>query len=232
MTHGPLTQSRAEQPLEQLAENLWRFEGDIPGMKLRRVMTIARMADGGLVVHNGITLDDRAALDSLGPVRYLIVPNGWHRLDAAAYRAKYPGVKVVAPSGGRKSVEKKVPVDLTFEEFPADDVVKLEMLDGVRSQEGVMHVRSKDGLTLVFADAIFNLPARFPGLWGIVYHEIMGSKPGPRVTRLGKLMLVKDKKAYRANLERLAELPDLRRVIVAHGAVGDRETLRAATRTL
>jgi hypothetical protein len=218
--------------IEQLAENLWRHEDSIPGMPLKRVMTIARVSDGGLVIHNGITLNDHAQLELLGPPRYLVVPNGWHRLDAAAYKAKYPGIKVLAPAGGRKKVEQKVPVDLTFDEFPADDVVKFEMLDGVKGQEGVMHVRSADGLTLVFTDAIFNLPGRFPGLWGVVYHEIMGSKPGPRVTRVAKLMLVKDKKAYRAHLERLAALPDIKRVIVAHGAVGDRETIVAAMKTL
>jgi len=44
----------------------------------------------------------------------------------------------------------------------------------------------------------------------------MGSAPGPRISRLAKYSLVKDKAALRAELERLAALPDLVRMIVSH----------------
>lgn len=45
-------------PIERLSERLWRVEGALPGMPMRRVMAIARRSDGGLVVHNAIAVDD------------------------------------------------------------------------------------------------------------------------------------------------------------------------------
>jgi hypothetical protein len=42
------------RPLAQLSERVWRLEGDLEGMPMKRVMTIARRADGELVVHNAI----------------------------------------------------------------------------------------------------------------------------------------------------------------------------------
>ncbi len=225
--------------LEQLAENLWRLEGAVPGMKMTRVMTIARMSDGGLIIHNGVapegSHDTYREIEALGAPRYLVVPNGWHRLDAPKYRARFPNAKVVAPAGARKKVQQVVPVDLTYEDLPRDEAAWIETIDGVCAAEGVMHVRSNDGETLVFTDTVFNLPARFPGLYGFVFHDIVGSKPGPRVTRVGKLFLVKDKKACRAHLERLADTPNLKRVVVAHGAMeanDARGMLRAAAATL
>ena len=42
---------------------------------------------------------------------------------------------------------------------------------------------------------------------------------GPRVSRLAKWVIVKDRKALRADLERLALTPDLERLVVAHETV-------------
>ncbi len=81
-----------------------------------------------------------------------------------------------------------------------------------------MHVRSKDGVSLVFCDAVFNMDKK-EDFAGWLVTTILGSAPGPRVSRLAKLALVKDKKKLRANLEQLAETPDLVRVIVSHEKV-------------
>ena len=48
-------------------------------------------------------------------------------------------------------------VDGTFDDFPADETVRLERLSGVDDREGTMVVRSKDGITLVLTDAVFNM---------------------------------------------------------------------------
>jgi hypothetical protein len=60
----------------------------------------------------------------------------------------------------------------------------------------------------------------------------MGSAPGPRVSRLVRLLFVKDQPALRRHLERLAETPNLQRLIVSHEKVtrgqDARDTLRTA----
>lgn len=217
-------------PIEKLTENLWRVEGSLPNMPLKRVLTIARMKDGRLVLHNAVALDDDGMkqVEAWGEPAYLVVPNGYHRLDAKVFKQRYPKIVVVAPAGSRAAVEKVVSVEQTYDEFVGDDTVALEHAEGVRRAEGVMRVRSLDGTTLVFNDLVFNLP-HGKGLFGLIFRAI-GSTGGPRVTRISKLMVVKDKAATRAWLRKLAEDPALVRVIVSHGAPiahEAREVLRA-----
>jgi hypothetical protein len=188
----------------------------MPKMPLWRVMAVARMNDGRLVIHNGIALDDPSmkAIEALGDPAFLLVPNGYHRLDARIYKDRYPNLKVVAPRGSRAKVEEVLPVDLTYEQFPGDESVRLETLDGTGEQEGVVLVSSGQKTSLIFNDAVFNMPHQ-PGVEGLVL-KMIGSSGGPKVTRIAHLFLVKNKKSFRAHLERLADLPGLTRILVSH----------------
>ena len=206
--------------LEQLAENLWWTWGSLPGMSLKRSMVVARRADGDLVVHSAIALDEAGMreLEALGELRYMIVPNAGHRLDAPAYKKRFPKIQVFAPRGGRDAIEKMVAVDGIYEDFPIDEDIQLEMLRGVGDAEGAMVVRSKDGVTLVLNDCMFNMDRKRDPL-GFLFTTLLGSAPGPRVSRLVKLLFVKNKRALRENFERFAEHPDLVRLVVAHEKV-------------
>jgi hypothetical protein len=209
-------------PLEKLTERVWRVEGALPGMSLRRVMTVARRADERLVIHSAIALGEAEMkeIENWGPPSFLLVPNAAHRLDAPAYKNRYPGMKVLVPRGSRQKIEAVVSVDGTYEDFPPDSHVELHRLPGVADAEGVMLVRSSDGVTVVLNDAVFNMDPK-KDLLGYVITSLLGSAPGPRVSRLAKLMFVKDKPALRAELERLAALPDLARLIVSHEKVAN-----------
>jgi len=208
----------------QLADNLWRVEGDLPNMALRRTMIVVRLAGGELLIHNGIAMDEpaMAELEALGTPTWLVVPNGWHRLDAARFKARYPDIQVICPAGARKRIEKVVAVDTTYNDrpqpVPEDDTVRFEAIDGAGDMEGVMVVRSPDGLSLVLGDAIFNLPHR-KGFFWFVYGRLLGSTGGPRVTVIGRFFLLKRKAAFKAWLNRMAELDGLVRLIPSHGAV-------------
>jgi hypothetical protein len=206
-------------PLEALEPDLWRVEQPLATMPLQRVMTVARRQDGGLVIHNGIALDEASmkALEAAGEPAFLLVPNGMHRQDARIFKDRYPALRVVAPAGARAKVEEVVPVDLTYDQFPADGAVRLETLAGTEEHEGAMIVTSPAGTSVVLNDAVFNMPHP-PGLKGLAV-RLMGSSGGPRVTRLARLALVADRAAFRDHLVRLASLPSLRRVIVSHHEV-------------
>jgi hypothetical protein len=207
-------------PIERLSNNLWRVEGAIPRMSLRRVMTVVRRTDGALVIHSPIALRDRerAELEAWGAPRFLLVPNGYHRLDAPAYKARYPELVVIAPAGSRAKVEEVISVDRSYEQFPSDEVVQLRTLEGVAEVEGVMTVRSADGVTVVLNDIVFNMDRKRDPL-GFFFTTLLGSAPGPRVSRLAKWTLVKDKDKLAGELERLAALPDLVRLVVSHEKV-------------
>lgn len=222
-------------PLEQLEDNLWRVEQPLPRSPLHRVFSVARMNDGKLLFHSAIALEEPAmrSLEGAGSPAFLVVPNGFHRLDARIFKERYPALRVVAPRGSRVKVEEVVPVDLTCEQFPGDESVRMETLDGTGEQEAVLIVRSGERTTLVFNDAVFNMPHQ-PGLPGLALRAL-GSSGGPRVSRLARLLLVKDRGAFRSHLERLAGLPGLARVIVSHHEVVERDAagiLRRVASTL
>ena len=168
-----------------------------------------------------------AWLESLGRPRWLLVPSGWHRLDAPRYKARYPELEVVCPAGSRKRVSKVVDVDATYAERPTlGDGVELETLEGVNQVEGVLRVRGSDGVTLVFNDVIFNLP-HGKGLFWCVYGRLMGNTGGLKTTTIARWFVIKHKGALRLQLERLAEIADLRRLVVAHGQVVDTDATAA-----
>jgi hypothetical protein len=216
------------RPLEQLSQRVWRLEGDLEGMPMKRVMTIAARGDGGLVVHNAIAADDAAmsAIAALGEIRAIVVPNGFHRLDAKVFHERFPDAQVICPAGARARVEQVIPVTATYDGVASDGVVELQTIDGTKAREGAMIVRDRDGTTVVLNDLVFNMP-HVGGAQGFVLRYITSSSGGVKITRIARLFLVADKRAVRAHLERLAALADLRRVIVSHHETIDREPGRA-----
>lgn len=212
LPHGPLLAHE---------ENLWSVEGQLPNMKLGRRMTVARTAGGRLIVHSAVALDDAgmAAVDALGPVGWLVVPNGFHRMDAPRFKQRYPGAVVLCPRGATKRVAQRVPVDGSYEDAaaPRDASVRLLHLAGTADREGVLEVRSKGGTTLVFNDCLFNQP-HMPGLDGW-FLRVLGSTGTPRVTFIARTALVKDKARLREHLEELAGTPGLARLVPGHGAI-------------
>jgi hypothetical protein len=204
-------------PLERLAENLWRVEGALPRGPLKRVMTVARRDDGKLLVHSAIALQPaaQAQLEALGELAFLVVPNGFHRLDAPRYKARYPALRVYCPRGSRARVAEVVQVDGAYEDYPRDSSTSLAYVDGVSDAEGLLHVRSQDGATLVLNDLVFDMPHEH-GLQGFVLRHVMDSSGGPRLSRLCRLFLVKDKAKLRVALQALADTPELVRIVVSH----------------
>jgi len=187
-------------------------------------MTVARSDDGRLLLHSAIALDEAgmAELSALGEPTWMVVPSRFHRMDAPRYKARYPQLQVLAPRGARKKVEQVVAVDATYDEVALPEGLGLSHLDGLKGREGVLRVASADGTTLVFNDALFNL-SHGEGLFWFVYGRLMANAGRPRVTNVAKLVIVAKKSAYRAELERLAEIPDLRRVVPGHGQLIDED---------
>ena len=210
LPHGPLV------PLE---ENLWTVTGEfpIPFNPLKRVMTIARRADGTLVLHGLMALEEsvQREVEALGEIAHLVVPSGYHRRDAGRYRARYPNARLYAPAAGRARVEKIAKVDAAYDDYAFDATTALESVDGLGDREGALVVRSKRGVTYVMNDAIFNMP-HGSGLSGFVLRNVTQSTGGPRVSRTARIGVVADRARYRAALEKIAAVEGLVRVIPAH----------------
>jgi hypothetical protein len=204
------------RPLEKLEDNLWRVEGDLPNGNGTRVMTIARFRDGTLLLHNGIALEEEQMkeIDAFGRPSVLVVPSGFHRLDSRVYKERYPQVKVFCPAGARAKVAQVVAVDGSYEDAPKDDDVRLFHIDGSKQREGVLEVKSGGATSLVFNDAVNNLP-KMGGFFGF----LLAPTGQPCVPRVARWTMVKDKAKFRSHLEQIAATPNLRRLIVSHGKV-------------
>lgn len=215
--------------IEKLAENLWFVDGSLPGMSLRRNMVVARLGDGRLVIHNAIALrePEMQALEAWGTPAFLVVPSRFHRLDAPRYKKRYPGLRVLAPSGARAKIEERVAVDESLDGMKLDESLRFEAIEGTKAVEGAMIVRSSDGTTVVVNDIVMNMDKK-KDLLGWAFTTLLGSAPGPRMSRLVRYGLVKQPKALRAQLEAFAATPDLTRFIVAHEKVARGADAKAA----
>ena len=73
------------------------------GVCLRARTTVVRLAGGALWVHSPCTPTDDvcAALDALGEVRWIVVPNRFHHLQTPATAARYPNAVVVGPKSAQ-----------------------------------------------------------------------------------------------------------------------------------
>jgi hypothetical protein len=156
----------------------------------------------------------------LGEPAFIVVPNGYHRLDAEAYHHRYPQAQVLCPAPVHRKVSKRVDVDGHLDALPADPALSVETLAGSRLGEGVFVVRSgADGkrVTLIFNDTFFNQP-HLGGFAGRVYRWL-GSSGGPKVPPLIKWLTINNKKALADHLRRLAAIEGLCRLIPGHGSL-------------
>jgi hypothetical protein len=207
-------------PIEKLEPNLWCVTGDFPSpLKFRRRMGIARLQDGGLVFHNAVPLREEAMreLEAWGTPAVLVAPTGYHRVDLAPFKARYPALRVLCPASFVGRIAEVVAVDGDYSKFPRDPDVRVEMIEG--SREGVLRVRSGGKDNLLFGDTIMEM--QDPGGVAGVVLRLMGSLGGPKVTRVARLALMTDRRALRAHLERLAVEPGVHRLIPSHGPIRD-----------
>jgi len=205
---------KPHDPIEELTPNLSLVEQQL-NARNRRVMVLARLADGRVVVHSAIALDDAsmAKLDAWGEVAAILVPNRFHRQDARIWQERYPKAKVYAPSGAVDAAAKATPVHGTYADVPRDATFSARDLAGIANREGVLLVQGGEGTSAIFCDTLLNLP-KLSGLMGMMLHPT-GTLSVPRPT---SLIFAKDKKALRADLESLAD-DSLVRVVPGHGAV-------------
>lgn len=204
-------------PIQELSENLWRVEGALPRFSMRRVMSVVRLQDGRLLIHSAIAMAEASMkrLEAWGEPAILLIPHSRHRMDAPRYKQRYPQLRVFAPPAVVKKASEVVHVDGTFAEAPLDAHTSLELLAGTGEAEAAMIVRSNDGLSVVLTEVIFDLePAQSALLRAAI--KLTGFGPGPVVTPVFKLEMVKDRPRLAAHLARLAAIPELIRLIVGH----------------
>lgn len=215
LPHGRLT---------AVDDDILTVVGEIPMPlgTLERRMTLVRLVDGRLVVFSAIALAEDAMreLEAFGTPGFLVVPNARHRMDAKAWKRRYPSLQVVAPEGAREAVGKIVAVDATAADF-ADPRVVFRTVPGTRHAESALEVAGAGGSTLVLNDIVGNV-RNARGAFGFFLRLMRFAGDEPRVPLPVRLAMVGDKRALAAAFRRWAELP-VKRILVSHGEVIDRD---------
>jgi hypothetical protein len=217
--------------LSKIDDNLMTVVGEIrmPLTKLPRRMTVVRLNDSRLVIFSAISLDEKemAVLEAYGRPAFMIVPNGHHRLDAKAWKVRYPAIRVIAPEGAWEKVEKVVPVDTVSPRFD-DPNVQFVAVRGTRAQEAALVVRTTNGTTLVLNDIVGNIRnSSGAGGWFLRMMRFAGSEA--HIPKPVQWNMVEDKNALRAQLLQWAGIESLNRILVSHGSPieeNPRQTLR------
>jgi hypothetical protein len=218
------------RPLTLLADGLWQVDAEMPGPPFQRRMTLIRLASGELVVHSAVACDEAtmAQIDGIGRIAFIVVPSRYHRMDAPAYAARYPSAKVITPAGSAEAVRRVVRVDGGLEVLPPDPSLRWEAAAGSAFEAVLIHTDSRGGVTLIFNDAFMNIPKR-SGWKGLLLGAI-GSSGGPKVTKVAQWFIIKDHRAFAGQLQRLAALPGLARIVPGHGDLIDRDPSAALGR--
>jgi hypothetical protein len=221
--------------LHRIAEDIWGHEADIElpaGMSMPGRATIMRLADGRLVVHSPLAIDDEVAreIDALGEVRVLLAPNSMHWMFLAAAKARYPKARVLLPP----SLKKKLG-DLPFEPLPESghiqglgQEIRLGQIQGAPSmtEHVFLHERSR---SLVVSDLIFNIhDCRSFGM--SCFLRVVGAWKKTAQSRMWRT-LVKDRAAAARSATDILSW-DFVRVVVAHGDVVEDDARERARRAL
>eukprot|EP00295_Goniomonas_pacifica_P002433 CAMPEP_0175804638 /NCGR_PEP_ID=MMETSP0107_2-20121207/226_1 /TAXON_ID=195067 ORGANISM="Goniomonas pacifica, Strain CCMP1869" /NCGR_SAMPLE_ID=MMETSP0107_2 /ASSEMBLY_ACC=CAM_ASM_000203 /LENGTH=191 /DNA_ID=CAMNT_0017115999 /DNA_START=96 /DNA_END=671 /DNA_ORIENTATION=+ len=169
------------------------------------------------------------ALDAFtgGRVDLLIVPNSWHRADAAEFKRRYPSCKVLCPEEPRvrSAVEQHVRVDVGVAlHSPCEELNKLDIK--VHGPSGafpglVYELPVPDGVALVFCDVLFNVPKNHPmtRFQSFIAFYVTGSVGFFGVTRIGRLFgrLFGTLPKLKAWLQQQSERSDVTLIAVSHG---------------
>lgn len=208
--------------LVELEEGLLTVEGTIrmPLGNFPRRMTVVRLAEGGLAIWSAIALREMEMkrLESMGSLRWLIVPGVAHRLDAQIWKQRYPAMRVLCAPGAATAVAEAVPVDATGDPF-SDPEVRFQVVPGAKGREAALLVRRGGHATLVVNDIVANV--RHPeGVGAHIMARLLGfGVKRARMPWAGRKLFLDDAPALADALRKWAVEPGLIRVIPSHGDV-------------
>ncbi len=203
---------------EVVPGSIWVTEQPVwfGGVRLRARTTVVRLADGALWVHSPCAPgeDVCSALDALGEVRWLVVPNKFHHLQTPAMAARYPNAVVV----GAKSAEARNPrvsVKMTADDSTyarsTPELTSLQ-LRGVPFLDETVFFHAASG-SLIAADLLISACARDHWSWRAAAR--VWGRYGKIRTPPDVWMYTRASTAVAESLSQMRALP-IERILVAH----------------
>lgn len=216
----------------EITDGLWHDTHDHApgGVQFRTRSTLVRLADGGLWLHSPIPLDDaRAAqIDTLGEVRHIVAPNGWHDSFSGAAKERYPGATLWASPALRQS-KKGLPVDawLGQTEPPWADELHPLLIEGVPKADEFVFLHAATG-TLIVTDLLFQIRYPVNTLTKMVLWMAGTNGGNLAQSRLWR-SVTKDRAAAGRSVHKMLQW-DFARVVLAHGDFVEGSDARERTR--
>jgi len=206
--------------LVQHADGLWSASAphSFLGLRLGTRMTVLRLPGGDLWLHSVVAIDDllEDAIDALGSVAHIVVPNLYHHLYVTEAIQRWPQARVHAPAAmRRKRPDLRIDAELgeTLDPGWGGALVPVH-IDGSMLDETVfVHRPSR---TLITSDLVENFDTS-PHLGTRLYLKAAGLHGHVGWSRFLRLVF-RDRRATQRSLDRLLGL-DFDRIILAHGRV-------------
>lgn len=186
-------------------------------LRISTRMTVVRLADGSLWVHSPITPTPAlvAALNQLGPVRYVVAPNKSHHLFFLDFLNAFPSAQGFVASG---LASKRPDLD-RFARIAPDAPWGPELqgyrIEGLPILNETVWFHPATG-TLILTDLLFCFSPSHRGLTGLVT-RMLGVRGVLAMSRTMK-WAVRDRQALAASVAPLLALP-VQRVILAHDQI-------------
>lgn len=205
--------------MKPITDGVWELHDKVVmfGIHFPVRTSIVRLADGGLWVYSPVSADDETfrAVDELGPVRYLVTPNGYHHMSVPRWQERYPEAETwVVPA-----ITKRVP-DLAHQgvltpggEAPFDDEIFHVTLGGMPAVTEVVCVH-RASRTCFCGDLLFNVHESDSWFTRVALGAVraFGRPAQSRAWRIW----AKDRPAVGRALHRLLE-EDFDRLVPCHG---------------
>jgi hypothetical protein len=189
--------------------------------------TIVSLRGGGLWIHSPGPFDreQAAAIDALGPVRFLAAPNRMHHLFAGEAAQRWPAARLCLAPGLASKRPDLPPADVLGDVPPPGwpDEIELAHVRGAPQLDEVVFLH-RPSRSLLLTDLCFNFgPPR--GLWEALLQRANRMRGfGP--SRLMRHALIRDRAAFRESVARISAW-DFERIVLAHGDLLLRDAARS-----
>jgi hypothetical protein len=187
-------------------------------------MAVLGLGGGGLlVVSPGVPVSDAQweALAKYGTPRFLLAPNHFHNAGIAAWKARFPEVRVAAHPRALKRLRKKVPgvdfEDLTGLTAALPEGMRLVSPPMAKQGETWVSVKTKEGVAWFMTDNLMN-EERIPGGAMGFGMKLLGFRAELQTNPFFRRIFLEDKAGYKAfvNAELDRDSPSL--FVPSHGS--------------
>lgn len=207
-------------------DSIYYINGEWMDTVFKRRMTVIRLNNGNLVIHNAFRMHDQDLnkLNQLGKVSYILVPNSIHFSDADFFSKKYPDAKVLVPIACKNKMSKKLKVDGCYDTdwTLTNEIVCIPFMNNMIHEHAFIHLKSK---TLILTDMLFNIKSSdFPtNTFSQKFEKyLLGTKNDildkAVPSNLTKLVVSRNKSGLRKTLNEIIKY-DFDKIIINHGEV-------------